>query len=92
MPFVFSYDVQDQYSGNDFAHNADSDGTVVKGEYRVALPDGRTQIVTYTADAYNGYVAEVSYEGEAHYPEQESYEVPVQSYGPPATLYGAPDN
>ncbi|XP_071513678.1 uncharacterized protein [Panulirus ornatus] len=99
MPFVFSYDVQDQYSGNSFAHNADSDGTVVSGEYRVDLPDGRTQIVTYKADIYSGYVAEVRYEGEAQYPEQEpyrpsptpSYQPPEQSYGPPPSRYGPPE-
>ena len=29
------------------------------GEYRVELPDGRTQIVTYHADHENGFVADV---------------------------------
>jgi hypothetical protein len=29
------------------------------GEYRVELPDGRTQIVTYTASHEYGYVADV---------------------------------
>ena len=34
----------------------------------MALPHGCTQIVTYrVGDAYFGYVADVRYEGEAHY-------------------------
>ncbi|CAG7717666.1 unnamed protein product, partial [Allacma fusca] len=68
MPFDFTYAVKDDV-GNDFSHNANSDGEVVKGEYRTLLPDGRLQIVRYTADWKNGYNAEISYEGEATYPE-----------------------
>ena len=61
MPFDFNYAVKED--GNDYSHNAISDGDVTRGEYRVQLPDGRTQIVTYTADWKNGFNAQVSYEG-----------------------------
>ncbi|XP_071534970.1 larval cuticle protein A2B-like [Panulirus ornatus] len=86
MPYEFAYAVKDDYSGNDFAHDEKSDGTVTSGSYRVLLPDGRTQIVTFTADHTNGYVAEVTYEGEASYP---AHAAP--SYGPPPPpAYGPP--
>ncbi|XP_064118896.1 cuticle protein 19-like [Macrobrachium nipponense] len=89
MPFDFEFAVNDQYKGLDFAHDSESDGNVVKGEYHVLLPDGRTQIVTYTADAYNGYQAEVTYEGEAQYPEPQPY-TPAPAYSAPAPAYSAP--
>ncbi len=50
--------MKDGYSGDDFSHNEVRDGYQTKGEYRVALPDGRTQIVSYVADE-NGYHADV---------------------------------
>ena len=57
-----------------FQANEHRDGYATNGEYRVALPDGRTQIVTYNvADAYGGYVADVKYEGVAQYPEVKPY-------------------
>jgi len=68
MPYEFAWAVKDEPSYNDYAHSEKSDGNVVTGQYRVLLPDGRTQIVTYKADSY-GYVADVKYEGEAKYPE-----------------------
>ncbi|XP_076040836.1 cuticle protein 19-like [Oratosquilla oratoria] len=96
MPFDFAYAVKDDYTGNDFAHASSSDGHVVTGEYRVLLPDGRTQIVTYTVDGPEGYVAEVKYEGEAKYPEYKQptpdsvYHAPDTSYEAPEPTYGAP--
>ena len=66
--YAFEYGVADEYSGVNFGQNEARDGYTTNGEYRVALPDGRTQIVTYNvADAYSGYVADVKYTGEAHF-------------------------
>ncbi|XP_076065070.1 cuticle protein 18.6-like [Oratosquilla oratoria] len=81
MPFEFAYAVKD-YSGNDYAHEQKSDGKVTSGSYRVALPDGRIETVTFDADDYSGYVAKVSYEGEAKYPE------PAPYHPPPTPVYG----
>ena len=67
-PFAYEYGVKDEYSGAYFDKKETQDEYgVVSGEYRVALPDGRTQIVTYHADHENGYVADVKYEGEPKY-------------------------
>merc|ERR1712029_288844 len=64
-PFVYEYGGVD-YDGKAFAKTESQDEYgVVSGEYRVELPDGRTQIVTYHADHENGFVADVKYEGEA---------------------------
>merc|ERR1712215_589745 len=91
MPFNYNYAVDDHYSGNQFNHDSKSDGKVTEGEYRVLLPDGRTQIVKYTADPYNGYQAEVTYEGEANtYEPQASYQPPQQTYGAPRQTYTEP--
>ncbi|XP_066601380.1 pro-resilin isoform X2 [Prorops nasuta] len=63
MPFDFNYAVKEDAYGNDYSHNAISDGDVVRGEYRVQMPDGRLQVVRYTADWKHGFSAQVSYEG-----------------------------
>jgi Insect cuticle protein. len=85
--YEYQYAVADQYAGVDFNQNEARDGYATNGEYRVVLPDGRTQIVTYTVqDAYSGYVADVKYEGEAQYPEEKpSYKPaykPAPKYAP----------
>merc|ERR1712123_257885 len=73
-PYTYTYGVADDYSKANFnaAETSDVNG-VVSGSYSVALPDGRTQTVTYTADHVNGYVAEVTYEGVPVYPEAKPY-------------------
>ena len=68
-PYTYTYAVADDYSKNSFAANENRDGYAASGEYRVALPDGRTQIVSWSVSADGGYVADVKYEGSAVYPE-----------------------
>jgi hypothetical protein len=51
----------DHHSGDDFSHAQQHDGHSTEGQYRVKLPDGRVQVVRYTADK-GGYRAKVSYE------------------------------
>merc|ERR1711944_182306 len=72
-PYAFQYGVADDYSGTKFNAQETADGKAVSGSYQVALPDGRIQTVTYTADHYNGYVADVKYEGTPVYPEAKPY-------------------
>ena len=51
------------------ARTGDEAGNI-KGEYTVALPDGRIQHVIYHADGnYGGTVMDVKYDGEAHHPD-----------------------
>lgn len=58
--YEFSYKVVDNFNGDDFSHTQSQDSGATNGEYRVKLPDGRVQIVSYTADK-NGYKADVKY-------------------------------
>ena len=67
-----------------------ADGQNVYGSYQVHLPDGRLQTVKYTADHYNGFIADVSYTGEAKYPSLKAYNnIPVKNYRvyDPASFY-----
>ncbi|XP_037805093.1 pro-resilin-like [Penaeus monodon] len=77
--YNYNYGVADTYSGANFGHSESRDGYNTEGTYTVDLPDGRKQIVKYV-DNGDGYVAEVTYEGEAQYPEYK----PTYKPAPPA--------
>lgn len=66
--YQFTYGVQDDYTKNNFGQQESRDGYSATGEYFVNLPDGRLQKVVYTVNGEGGYVADVSYSGEAQYP------------------------
>ncbi len=80
--------MKDEPSYNDYSHSETSDGKVVTGSYSVVLPDGRTQIVTYKADAY-GYVADVKYTGEAKYPDYQPAAYAAPAFKDEAAAYPA---
>ena len=81
VPASYTYDwaVKDDYSNNNYGQNESRNGDKTTGSYYVLLPDGRTQTVTYTVDGYGGYVADITYSGEAKYPETPKYK-PTPSY------------
>merc|ERR1712018_1107609 len=62
--YNFAWEVVDDYAKLNYGQSEGRDGYATTGEYRVLLPDCRTQVVKYnTADGYSGNVVEVSYEG-----------------------------
>merc|ERR1712106_230296 len=65
--YAYQYGVSDDYSGANFAQNEQRDGYSTSGSYRVALPDGRTQVVNYHTDGDSGNIQDVTYEGVASY-------------------------
>merc|ERR1711887_47444 len=70
-PFHFQYGVHDDKYYTDFSEvrSGDKAGNI-RGEYSVALPDGRIQHVSCLADGnYGGTVMDVKYDGEAHHPD-----------------------
>merc|ERR1719232_1884977 len=77
QPYKYEYGVQDDYTNAAFAKSESQNevGTVT-GSYKVILPDGRIQTVTYTADEVGGFKAEVTYEGTPVYPPE-----PKEGYG-----------
>ncbi|XP_037804749.1 larval cuticle protein A2B-like isoform X1 [Penaeus monodon] len=83
--YNYNYGVADGYSGANFGHSESRDGYKTEGSYTVDLPDGRKQIVKYV-DNGEGLIAEVTYEGEAQYPEH----TPAYKPAPPAYAHPTP--
>ncbi len=83
--YSFEWQVKDDYSGNDYGQQEQRQGKNAEGSYYVALPDGRLQKVAYRVDGYGGFVADVTFEGEAKYEEAApSYPRPSYQPAPPA--------
>ncbi|XP_069937586.1 cuticle protein 7-like [Cherax quadricarinatus] len=88
--YSFDYAVNDPPSGNDFGHQESRDGDHTQGSYYVQLPDGRLQQVTYTVSGDSGYLAEVTYQGEARYPTYQPAYRPTPTYTPVAAYRPIP--
>merc|ERR1711931_326985 len=85
QPYAYEYGVADDYSKANFKKTETQDANgLVSGSFVIALPDGRIQTTTYTADHVNGFVADVTYEGTPVYPPE-----PKEGYGH-APAYKAP--
>merc|ERR1712072_671955 len=102
-PYSYTYAVADDYFKATFSQKESNDGTgLVQGTYSVNLPDGRIETVNYHANDIDGYVAEVTYSGEAVYPDtpashpvshavvKPTYHAPAPAYHAPAPTYHAP--
>ncbi|XP_071536153.1 cuticle protein 8-like [Panulirus ornatus] len=66
--YSFQWKVDDQYAGNYYGHEETRDGYDTEGTYFVRLSDGRLMTVNYEVHGDSGFLADVNYEGEAHYP------------------------
>merc|ERR1739838_279346 len=94
LPPVYNYEygVNDAGYGPVFSQKESRDNYNTAGEYRVNLPDGRVQVVSYTAGP-EGYIADVKYDGEAVYPEYKPAPAPYHPapvYHKPAPYHAAP--
>merc|ERR1711962_1328781 len=88
--YNYQYGVNDPQYGPVFSQQEERTDYNTAGEYRVNLPDGRVQIVSYSAGP-EGYVADVKYEGEPVYPEAKLYAPAPAPYKPaPAPYKPAP--
>jgi len=83
-PYAYQYAVYDEGTESSYEVSESGDPDTVRGSYRIALPDGRVQTVTYEVDPVSGYQAKVSYAGVAQYPDSPSYR--ASPYSPPARV------
>merc|ERR1712168_379009 len=83
-PYAYQYAVYDEGTESSYEVSESGDPDTVRGSYRISLPDGRVQTVTYEVDPVSGYQAKVSYEGIAQYPDSPSYR--ASPYSPPARV------
>merc|ERR1711971_1049084 len=87
--YDYTWQVADDYAKVNYGQKETRDGATTAGSYFVLLPDGRTQKVAYTVDAYGGYKATVTYEGAAK-PYVPTYKAQASSYKPVKTYRPAP--
>ncbi|KAG7157222.1 Pro-resilin-like 6 [Homarus americanus] len=69
--YEFGYGVLDSDTGNQFFHAEKREQGQTKGSYKIQLPDGRVQTVTYVANS-RGFHPKVTFDGEARYPDTTS--------------------
>ncbi|XP_066947194.1 pro-resilin-like [Macrobrachium rosenbergii] len=70
--YNFQFGVHDDSTGASFEHQESRDVDKTQGSYIVQLPDSRLQTVKYFVNGGSGYVADVTYDGEARYPDSSS--------------------
>ena len=77
--YSYSYDIQDDLTGDSKSQHESRDGDVVKGYYSVVDADGHKRTVQYTADPINGFNAVVSREPihGAYHAQQQVYYLPI---------------
>ena len=55
--YNFDWNVYNEYANNNYGHTETRNDKSTSGSYFVALPDGRTQKVTYSVDGYGGEIS-----------------------------------
>lgn len=78
--YEWGYGVKDSGTGNQFFHAEKREEGTTKGSYKISLPDGRIQTVTYTADD-QGFHPVITYEGEAKFPDESKDGARTQAIG-----------